>query len=224
MFYFASILESIMKLRELILPAVALYLLYFSSGCSYFANFYQPLSPHEQMTADIWPVLSAAQKKEISALTTTEEVATFIKNFWKERDPTPGTEINEFEQVYKARLDYVHEHYPYKRGWTHSDRARIYLIYGPPDDVYNIHWVSEPNLNGPNLNVVEVWVYNIFVADINPPTIFDKYDLSLFNPNLMQFFFADLIGCGRYTQIYSNVPGEKIDPRVYIGNSSGFIF
>jgi GWxTD domain-containing protein len=198
-------------------------LMFLLNGCTFLARFNQPLSPQDQMTVDIWPVLNAVQKKEISELTSLEEVSAFIENFWKERDPTPNTEINEYRIEYEKRLAYIKDHYPYKRGWTHSDRARVYLIYGPPDDVYYDHWVKWGNPRGSDLLTVEMWVYNEFLPNTNPPTIFDSWDLSFYNPNLMKFVFADLSGCGRYSQVYSNVPGETVDPRVYSRSGNGFV-
>jgi len=91
-------------------------LMFLLNGCTFLARFNQPLSPQDQMTVDIWPVLNAVQKKEISELTSLEEVSAFIENFWKERDPTPNTEINEYRIEYEKRLAYIKDHYPYKRG------------------------------------------------------------------------------------------------------------
>lgn len=57
------------------------------------------------------------------------------KKFWKKRDPTPGTEKNEFEEVYFQRIDYANEHFSCSfKGWK-TDRGRVYIKIGAPDDV-----------------------------------------------------------------------------------------
>lgn len=56
-------------------------------------------------------------------------------SFWKEKDPTPSTEINEFKREYYRRIDYANTHFKeMRKGWT-TDRGKIYIIYGPPDEV-----------------------------------------------------------------------------------------
>lgn len=218
--------EEVAMLKKYLIPfAVILIISIMLSGCSYFIRLHQPLTAQEQMVADIWPILNRIQKKEIRKLQSFEEVQAYIDEFWEDWDPTPDTDFNEFKAEYEARLDYVHIHYRYKRGWTHSDRARVYLIYGPPDDIYYIPWVlttnykewdSNNSLSGRDEKSIEIWVYNVYIANQHFPTIFDNTDA-----NLMKFAFADFSGVGRFTQIYSNVPGETVDPNIYIDPEVG---
>ena len=58
------------------------------------------------------------------------------EQFWLERDPTPGTPRNEFFEEHLRRFRYANEHFaaPLTPGWK-SDRGRIYIIYGEPDEV-----------------------------------------------------------------------------------------
>ncbi len=193
--------------RDIFLSIMVISVSILFCGCSYFLHFYQPLTPQEQLIVDIYPILDYTEKKAINKLDSPEEVQAYINQFWDDMDATPYNEINEFRLEYEARLQYVQAHYPYKRGWTHSDRARIYLIYGPPDDIYFFPWEHDRA----DLKAIEIWVYTEFIIDGHFATIFDKID-----PHMMRFAFADLYGVGRYTQIYSNVPGEKIDPRVIL--------
>jgi GWxTD domain-containing protein len=56
-------------------------------------------------------------------------------SFWKQRDPTPATEANEFKEEYYSRIKYANTHFgALQKGWM-TDRGRIYVIYGPPDEV-----------------------------------------------------------------------------------------
>jgi len=55
--------------------------------------------------------------------------------FWKERDPTPGTPANEMRTEYYRRIEYTNANFSVvSTGWR-TDRGRIYIVYGPPDDI-----------------------------------------------------------------------------------------
>ena len=59
----------------------------------------------------------------------------FIAEFWKRRDPDPGTEYNEYrieyeDRVVKAGMLFHGEGRP---GWQ-TDRGRIFILFGPPSE------------------------------------------------------------------------------------------
>jgi GWxTD domain-containing protein len=57
------------------------------------------------------------------------------QEFWRARDPTPNTELNEAEDEYFERIAYCEEHFGNPdRGYL-SDRARVYMRLGAPDEV-----------------------------------------------------------------------------------------
>lgn len=59
----------------------------------------------------------------------------FIKEFWQRRDPTPGTEVNEYKDRYFQRLEEANR--LFKEGSTPGwlqERGRIYITLGPPDN------------------------------------------------------------------------------------------
>lgn len=58
-----------------------------------------------------------------------------LKDFWKRRDPTPGTPKNELEEEYYRRVGYSDAHFGGMEGGWRSDRGRVYIIYGRPDEV-----------------------------------------------------------------------------------------
>jgi len=90
--------------------------------------------------------------------------------FWKSRDPTPGTEENEFKVEFFARVRYANEHFSsLGPGWR-TDRGMIYIQYGPADQVESF----PHNIDGPPY---EVWTY---------------YSLR------RRFVFVDYDGFGRY--------------------------
>jgi GWxTD domain-containing protein len=57
----------------------------------------------------------------------------FIEEFWKKRDPTPETEVNEFKDQYFARIAEANHLFTEaaEPGWL-SDRGRVYILLGPP--------------------------------------------------------------------------------------------
>lgn len=58
-----------------------------------------------------------------------------FSDFWTRHDPTPGTRENEAMLEYYARIDYTQEHFrSYLAGWL-TDQGRVYIVYGPPDNV-----------------------------------------------------------------------------------------
>jgi len=57
------------------------------------------------------------------------------RNFWRQYDPTPNTEYNEKEEEYFSRIKYCEENFSHgDKGWE-SDRAKIYMKFGPPDEI-----------------------------------------------------------------------------------------
>ncbi len=58
----------------------------------------------------------------------------FIRSFWRQRDPTPGTPQNEYKDEHLERFKYVNTFF--RRGTTRdgwrTDMGRIYMILGPP--------------------------------------------------------------------------------------------
>jgi GWxTD domain-containing protein len=87
----------------------------------------------------------------------------FIEEFWKKRDPTPGTEENENREAYEDRLDYVERWFKEKsgggRGWD-SDRGKVYLLLGPPDERDTTQGTIIDRFRQKKRVLMEVWIYN----------------------------------------------------------------
>src|SRR5947208_9384862 len=63
-----------------------------------------------------------------------EEREQFIEQFWLRRDPTPDTVENEFKEEHYRRIAYTNENFASGiPGWK-TDRGRIYITYGAPDE------------------------------------------------------------------------------------------
>jgi GWxTD domain-containing protein len=80
-------------------------------------------------------IITDEEKKAFKTLATDEEREQFIEQFWLRRDPTPDTEENEFREEHYRRIAYANERFASGiPGWK-SDRGRIYIEYGPADEV-----------------------------------------------------------------------------------------
>jgi GWxTD domain-containing protein len=85
----------------------------------------------EEVPYIITPEERAAWKK----LSTDEEREQFIEAFWERRNPNPGSPENEYKEEYYRRIAYSNEHFASGiPGWK-TDRGRIYIMYGPPDEI-----------------------------------------------------------------------------------------
>ena len=84
---------------------------------------------------DVEPILSPAEIDAWKKLKTNEEREKFIEIVWHMRDPTPDTEENEYREEYYERLAYVNEHFSSGMPGYKTDRGRIYLKYGKPNDI-----------------------------------------------------------------------------------------
>ncbi|MBA3693552.1 MAG: GWxTD domain-containing protein, partial [Acidobacteria bacterium] len=89
----------------------------------------------EWTSKDVEYIITGDEKKAYKALKTDEERENFIENFWRRRDPDPDTEENEYREQYYERIAYANEHYASGiPGWK-TDRGRIYITFGKPDEI-----------------------------------------------------------------------------------------
>lgn len=87
------------------------------------------------LAEDVKYIISNEERKAFVELNTDEERESFIENFWIRRDPTPDSMENEFREEHYRRIAYANERYASGiPGWK-SDRGRIYIAYGPADEV-----------------------------------------------------------------------------------------
>ena len=83
---------------------------------------------------DVTYIITAEEKKAFKKLATDDERERFIEEFWRRRDPDPDTDENEFKEEYYERIAYANEHFASGiPGWK-TDRGRIWIMYGKPDE------------------------------------------------------------------------------------------
>jgi GWxTD domain-containing protein len=82
----------------------------------------------------VW-IITDEERAAFKQLSNDEERDNFIEAFWQRRDPTPDTEENEYKEEHYQRIAYANEHFAAGiPGWK-TDRGRIYIIYGKPDEI-----------------------------------------------------------------------------------------
>jgi GWxTD domain-containing protein len=149
------------------------------------------------LTEDVVYIITPEEKAVFEALTTPEEKELFIEQFWFRRDPDSRTSENQYKEEHYRRIAYANENFQAgMQGWR-TDRGRVYIIHGPPDEIRS-HSAGE-TYNRPmhegggttNVYPFEVWRYR------HIPGIGDDVELE----------FVDRSFSGFYKLVFS--PWEK---------------
>src|SRR5450432_3417878 len=86
------------------------------------------------LNEDVAYIITDEERTAFKRLQTDEEREQFIEQFWLRRDPTPDSIENEFKEEHYRRIAYTNENFASGiPGWK-TDRGRIYITYGPPDE------------------------------------------------------------------------------------------
>jgi len=89
----------------------------------------------------------------------------FFVDFWKKRDPTPETPENENLEEYERRLAFISKWFKEKigrNGSLDSDRGKIYLLLGGPDERTTRQISIYDNFGHPKNVLSEIWIYNYY--------------------------------------------------------------
>jgi len=178
-------------------------------------------------------LVDSAEIKEFKSLKTDRERADFIERFWRRRDPTANTLVNEFRQLFWNRVKEANEKFldSPKPGWQ-TDRGRIYILYGPPEEVKedpNAKATSEP---GASRGLIR-WVYlNPGRRDDMNPVVFvpfvrdvtGEYRVS-YDPKLSSPFFTwsqvednRTVGMGdTFTRLQHGAMGDSLSVMLDLG-------
>ena len=84
---------------------------------------------------DVRYIITPEERKAFVQMATDEERENFIESFWMRRDPTPDSIENEYKEEHYRRIAYANDRYASGiPGWR-TDRGRIYIAHGPPDEI-----------------------------------------------------------------------------------------
>src|ERR1700722_8091307 len=100
-------------------------------------ELFKELNPQYKkwLDEDVIYIISPEERSAFVHLQTNEEREQFIEAFWQRRNPDPDSPENTFKEEHYRRIAYTNEHYASGiPGWK-TDRGRIYIIWGPPDEI-----------------------------------------------------------------------------------------
>jgi GWxTD domain-containing protein len=115
---------------------------------------------------DVAYIISPAERKAFLQLQTNEEREEFIEQFWQRRNPDPDSSDNPVKEEHYRRIAYANEHFASGMAGWKTDRGRIYIIWGKPDEL-ETHtlgetWERPMDLGGGETQTYayDDWTYN----------------------------------------------------------------
>jgi GWxTD domain-containing protein len=111
----------------------------------------EPL-PEYWLDEDEWhrevaPLMTPEELASYRQVRTSAEREAFVSQFWKRRDPTPETEVNEMRTEFERRIAYAKEHLANADSAAipgyETDRGRWYVGFGSPDSLHASAGASE---------------------------------------------------------------------------------
>ncbi len=118
-------------------------------------KIYKQLPSRHRRWLDMVRYISADEERNVFYMLTNErDRDLFVKSFWTQRDPSPGTPQNEYRTEIADRFRYVSREFKKgssKPGWM-TDMGKFYMILGKPSSIDRYD-------NKPGLYPAQVWYY-----------------------------------------------------------------
>ena len=172
-----------MKKRTILAAFLFLVCVLFLAG-SFEEKVQLPEEYEKWLKEDVAYIITPAEKEVFLKLESNKERDLFIDEFWRQRDPTPGTPRNELKEEHYNRIQFVNERFgklsPLK-GWQ-TDRGKTYIILGSPNHVEKFHTIDT--------YPIELWYYH--------------GDPKLGQPPVFRLLFLRRGGAGEY-ELYSTM-------------------
>ena len=133
------------------------------------------------------PILKREEQEILKGLNDGDARRRFLNNYWISRDekrlnPENALYVRHKQRVLSANLNFTESR---KKGWK-TDRGRIYILYGMPDDIERF-----PSTN--DRVPYEIWKYNNIESGV-------------------EFIFAEIGSDRTYTLVNSTKDGEVSNP------------
>lgn len=130
--------------------------------------------------------ITSRDDKKIYAQLDADGKRNYLANFWYQRDPDPSSAGNAFRNDYLARVRLANQEYGSRNPGWRTDRGRILLTYGRPDEIENFP-------SSANLRPYQIWHY---------------YELA----GGLRFYFVNTRSWGEYELVHSTAKNEIRDP------------
>lgn len=114
---------------------------------------------------DVVYIVTPEERAVFEGLSTSDEKESFIEQFWRRRDPDPLTSHNEFKEEHYRRIAYANDNFTSGMDGWRTDRGKIYIIHGPPDELQSFtagHSYNRPMAEGGGTTRTfpfEIWRY-----------------------------------------------------------------
>ncbi len=120
------------------------------------SRLYKELRPQYKEWYNMITHIATNEEKNVFLLLTNDrDREIFIRTFWMQRDPTPGTPQNEYKNEIEERFAYVNKEFKKgsgRPGWM-TDMGRFYMILGKPNSIDRFD-------SKPGLYPAQVWYYH----------------------------------------------------------------
>lgn len=125
---------------------------------------------------DVSYIITDGEREAFQHLTIDAQREQFIQQFWSRRNTAPGRAENPFQEEHYRRIAYANEHFAAGiPGWE-TDRGRVYIVLGPPDEIESYSVNPPPKERWQYSYVNRVGYIELEFAD---PTLTGEYRLSL---------------------------------------------
>jgi len=171
--------------------------------------------PHKKwLEEEAVHIIAPTEREVFLKLQTDRERDLFIEAFWKQRDPTPGSDENEFKSEHFRRISYADRYYGRdtpRPGWR-TDRGRFYIILGEPREIQTFEGKTRTY-------DAEIWFYQ-GKTDLGLPAGFNlvffrpggRGEYKLYSPvgHGPQALLSDSFGAVDYASAYEQL--RRIEP------------
>ena len=149
-------------------------------------------------------LITPTERQVFLDLGTDREREFFVEAFWRHRDPTPGTDKNEFREEHARRVAHANRRFlgAGKPGWK-TDRGKVYIILGEPRTQRSYAGLS-------SVYPAEVWSYQGLAI----PGLPQEFDLLFFQKNgLGDFVLYFPAGDGPWSLLptFRGNPGDYLE-------------
>jgi GWxTD domain-containing protein len=141
----------------------------------------QSLPPkyRQWLKEDVLWIITPQERTAFLELKSNQERNKFMDQFWARRNPMPNSGENNAKAEHYRRIEFANAHFASAKtpGWK-SDRGRIYIVYGPPDEI-------ESHPGSGTVKPTDAWRYHTIV----------EHGVSRKNVDMT---FVDTCTCGEY--------------------------
>lgn len=152
----------------------------------------KPVLRKDSIRAALHYIATSEEMDDLDAIFSDSKMDQWLDRFWRIRDLTPDTKLNEARIEYEKRVDAANRMFT-RRGHLGilTEPGRVMAIYGVPDVEDREHALDDPEVPHSDIQYM-LWVYKGRVREATFAT----------------FIFETSNSSSDWKQIYSNVPGE----------------